>query len=92
MLGKVGHETWPKLQIKFHFYESALIGGGAELMGRDLGTRPMEKCFFAPLSSGQEYGGWTRPGGIMVMSFYLCWPLGGDLPACHPQIKCPTHN
>ena len=69
---------------------SAVIGGGAEVMGRDLG---FFLCSVLPLLSFvQEYGGWTRPGGIMVMSFYLWWPLGGDLPACHPQIKCPTHN
>ena len=48
---------------------------------------------FTSLGSTQEYGGWTRPGGIMVMRFLpaAVQSVGGD-PACHPQIKCPTHN
>ena len=79
-----------------------LIGGGTEVMGRELvGTMADGKMVmrlflhgFASLGSTQEYGGWTRPlwnNGDEV--FTCCGParVGGD-PACHPQIKCPTHN
>ena len=92
----VRHQTSTDLQIKFHFY-GGLIGGGAEVMGREVKTHGRCKNGdvlhgFTSLVSTQEYGGWTRPGGIMVMRFLpAVQSVGGD-PACHPQIKCPTHN
>ena len=93
----VRQQTWTGLQIKFHFYGRSDWGrnrGYGEGAAKDDGRWKNGDETFASLGSTQEYGGWTRPlwnNGDEV--FTCCGParVGGD-PACHPQIKCPTHN
>ena len=74
--GRLTGQTLVDLQIKFQFY-GGLIGGGAEVMGREpgIGKMVMRLVFskntlsfnrvlhgFTSLESPRpEYGGWTRP-------------------------------
>ena len=97
----VRHETSEELQIKFHFYGSADWGrsrgygeGARDTADGKMVMRLFYILEFCPRIWGVDTTRWNNGD-----EFFTCggggrrWPVGGDpVPACHPQIKCPTHN